>query len=263
MSTPVMSAVVMRSPVLRTNPVARMAAALILSVAIIVSLDPVSAGVALALELVVFATLRIPPRLFWTRTAPIWIAGPLAALTIALYGRTDGQIYAEFLLVRVSDGSLALALATGLRVLAIGLPAVVLLLGVDPTELADGLIQTVRLPARPVVGALAGMRLLTLFRQEWLSIELARRARGVADHGRIRRFAGQAYALLVMSIRRGSALATAMEARGFGAPGPRTNARVSRWGTAEWLVIAGGAAIGAIAVTAAVVSGFWSPLVGG
>ena len=113
------------------------------------------------------------------------------------------------------------------------------------------------------MGALAGMRLLTMFRQEWRSIELARRARGVADRGRLRRFAGQAYALLVMSIRRGSGLATAMEARGFGSPGPRTNARVSRWGRAEWFVIAGGAVIAAASVTAAVLTGFWSPVVGG
>lgn len=252
-----------RSRVLRTNPVARMAAALVLSIAVIASLDPVSAGVALALELVIFAFLRLPGRLFWRRTAPIWIAAPLAALTIALYGRTEGEVFFEFLLVRVSEGSLALALATGLRVLAIGLPAVVLLIGVDPTELADGLIQRLRLPARPVVGALAGMRLITVFAQEWRSVELARRARGIADRGRVRRFAGQAYALLVMSIRRGTSLATAMEARGFGAPGVRTNARVSPWGLAEWLVIAGGVAIGALAVTASVVTGFWSPVVGG
>lgn len=252
----------MTSWIMRTNPVARMASGLALSVAVISTLDPVSAAVALALELLVILTLRLPARLFWTRTAPIWIAAPLAALTIALYGQPSGTVYVEFLLIRVSDGSLALALATGLRVLAIGLPAVVLLLGVDPTELADGLIQRVRLPARAVVGALAGMRLITLFGDEWRALELARRARGVADRGRIRRFAGQAYALLVISIRRGSALATAMEARGFGAPVPRSNARVSPWGVAEWLVIVGGAAIGALAVTAAVVAGTWSPVVG-
>lgn len=252
----------MTSWILRTNPVARMACGLLLSVALISTLDPVSAAVALALELLVILTLRLPARLFWTRTAPIWIAAPLAALTIALYGQPSGTVYVEFLLIRVSDGSLALALATGLRVLAIGLPAVVLLLGVDPTELADGLIQRVRLPARAVVSALAGMRLITVFGHEWRTLELARRARGVADRGRLRRFAGQAYALLVISIRRGSALATAMEARGFGAPGVRTNARVSPWGAPEWLVIVGGAAIGAIAVTSAVIAGTWSPLVG-
>lgn len=252
----------MTSWMMRTNPVARMASGLLLSVALISTLDPISAAVALALELLVILTLRLPARLFWARTAPIWIAAPLAALTIALYGQPSGTVHLEFLLIRVSDGSLALALATGLRVLAIGLPAVVLFLGVDPTELADGLIQRVRLPARAVVSALAGMRLMTVFADEWRTLELARRARGVADRGRLRRFAGQAYALLVISIRRGSALATAMEARGFGAPVARSNARVSPWGLAEWLVIVGGAAIGAIAVTSAVIAGTWSPLVG-
>ena len=44
---------------------------------------------------------------------------------------------------------------------------------------------------------------------------LSRRARGIGDHGAIRRFATMAFALLVLAIRRGSKLATAMEARGL------------------------------------------------
>ena len=135
--------------------------------------------------------------------------------------------------MRVSEGSLVLALATTLRVLAIALPSVVLFATVDPTDLADGLGQVLRLPARFVLGALAGLRMVGLFLDDWRALELARRARGVADRGRIRRFLGMAFALLVLSIRRGSKLATAMEARGFGAPGPRTWARESPFGGAS------------------------------
>jgi energy-coupling factor transport system permease protein len=244
------------------NPVAKILAAAALALCLVLTIDPVSAGVALVLELALFPLLGVPWATFWRRTLPVWVAAPLAALTIALYGRTSGTVYVEFLFVRISDGSLEFALATLLRVLAIALPAVVLFITIDPTDLADGLAQRLHLPARFVLGALAGVRLMGLAAEDWRSVALARRARGVADRGAIRRLFGQAFALLVLSLRRGSTLATAMEARGFGAPGERTWARDSPWGRRDWLIIAIGLAIGLIAITAAVLTGSWRPLIG-
>ncbi len=144
-----------------------------------------------------------------------------------------------------------------MRILAIGLPALVLFLTVDPTDLADGLGQVLHLPARFVIGALAALRLAGLFLDDWRSLELARRARGTADRGRVRRFAGQAFALLVLSIRRGSKLATAMEARGFGASTHRTWARESRFGWPETLLVLIGLTVAAAAITAAILAGTW------
>ena len=69
-------------------------------------------------------------------------------------------------------------------------------------------------------------------------------------------------ALLVLSIRRGSKLATAMEARGFGAPVRRTWARTSTFGAREWLLVSAGAAISAISVAAAVWAGTWNFILG-
>ena len=71
-----------------------------------------------------------------------------------------------------------------------------------------------------------------------------------------------AFALFVLSIRRGSALATAMEARGFGAPVERTWARESLFGWREWMLLLTGAAISAIAVTVAVLTGWWNFILG-
>lgn len=244
------------------NPVAKLGAALLVSVCLLLSLDWVSATVALALELLAIPLLGLSARTVLRRTLPIVIAAPLTGLTIALYGRSSGHIYVEFLFARVSEGSITLAVATLVRVLAIGLPAVLLFASIDPTDLADGLAQRLRLPSRFVLGAVAGMRLVTLFGEDWRSLELARRARGIADRGRIRRLGGQAFALLVLSIRRGSSLATAMEARGFGAAVTRSWARESPWAVREWLVLAGGLVIGASAIAAAVVSGSWNPVVG-
>lgn len=244
------------------NPVAKLAAAVVITVPLVLTLDVVSAAVALALELLLMPFAGLGWREFWARTWLVWVLAPVTGLTIALYGRTSGEVYVEFLAVRVSDGSLELALATTLRVLAIALPSVVLFATVDPTDLADGLSQILKLPARFVLGALAGLRMVGLFLDDWRALELARRARGVADRGRLRRFLGMAFALLVLSIRRGSKLATAMEARGFGAPGARTWARPSTFGLAEWVLIAIGCAIAAIAVLAAVLAGSWNFILG-
>lgn len=250
-----------RGPLAAVNPVAKLLAALLVAAVLVLSIDAVSAGVALVLEIPLFLASGLGWRRFWIRTAPVWIAAPLAGVTVALYGRLGGEVYFEWLLVRVSEGSLALALATVLRVLAVALPGVVLFAGVDPTELADGLAQVLRLPARFVLGALAGLRLVGLLRDDWRSLELARRARGVADRGRIRRFVGLAFALLVLSLRRGSALATAMEARGFGGSGPRTWARPSRFGAREWLLLAAAAALAGTAALASIAMGAWTFIV--
>ncbi|PKI91624.1 ABC transporter [Actinomycetales bacterium SN12] len=246
----------------RINPVAKLAASALIAIPLILTLDMVSAAVALALECVLFLFAGVGWQEFWARTWPVWLAAPLTGVTIALYGETSGRVYVEWLLVHVSDGSLALAGATVLRVLAIALPSVVLFVTVDPTDLADGLGQTMRLPARFVLGALAGLRMVGLFLDDWRALELARRARGVADRGRIRRFVGMAFALLVLSIRRGAKLSTAMEARGFGAPVQRTWARPARFGRQEWMLVIAGASISALAILAAVSTGAWNFILG-
>lgn len=244
------------------NPVAKLGAALLLALCLIPTIDWVSAGVALLIELALFPFLGVPFRALWWRTLPVWIAAPLTGFTILLYGKASGAVYFEWFAIRVSDGSIELAAATALRVLAIGLPAVVLFISVNPTALADGLAQVWHLPSRFVLGALAALRLVGLFLEDWRSLELARRARGVGDTGRLRRVPGQAFALLVLAIRRGSTLATAMEARGFGGPTARTWARESRFGWREWGTLIGGLMVGMIAIATAVATGHWNFIVG-
>lgn len=248
--------------VARINPVAKLGVSALIAIPLILTLDVISAAVALVLECVLFFFAGVGWREFWARTWPVWLAAPLTGITIALYGETSGEIYLEWFVVRISEGSLALALATMFRVLAIALPSVVLFLTVDPTDLADGLAQILKLPARFVLGALAGLRMVGLFLDDWRALELARRARGVADRGRIRRLLGMVFALLVLSIRRGAKLATAMEARGFGAPGQRTWARESAFGAREWMLLLIGALISAAAIAAAVLTGSWNFILG-
>jgi len=244
----------------RVNPATRLAAAMVLTTPLLVTVDWVSAAIALAIQLVLFALAGVTPGLLVRRTWPILIAAPLAGISMLLYGRPSGTVYWEFWLAKVTDGSIQLAIAVTLRVLAIGLPAALLFLRVDPTDLADGLAQVWRLPARFVLGALAATRLVGLFVEDWRAMGLARRARGIGDHGAVRRAATMAFALLVLAIRRGSKLATAMEARGFGAETPRTWARPSTVGAADALLVVIAAAIAAAAIAGAVWAGTYHPV---
>lgn len=258
-----MSTAVLAAPgrrVLTVNPVAKIAALAPLTLCLLSTLDWLSAVVAVVGELVVFLAVGLRARGLGRRLLPLLVAAPLAGVTMVLYGRPSGETYLRLGLVHVTEGSVAIGLATTARLVAIALPAVVLLATIDPTDLADGLAQRWRLPGRFVLGALAGLRLVGLFLQDWRSLELARRARGVADSGRLRRFAGQVLALLVLAVRRGSRLATAMEARGFDGPTARTWARPSPFGRAEVVTIAAGAALGALCVVVAVLAGTWNPI---
>ncbi|QZQ56532.1 ATP-binding cassette domain-containing protein [Curtobacterium sp. TC1] len=239
------------------QPVAALVGVLALGVCLVLSLDVVSAAVALALELALLPLLRLPVRTLLLRVSPVLVAVPLTAVSIALYGRPSGREWFDFGFAHVTDGSLTLALATALRVLAVGLPAVALFVRVDPTDLADGLAQVLRLPARFVLGALAAIRMMTLLVDDWRQLAMARRARGLADTGRLRRGASMAFALLVLALRRATTLAVAMESRGFGAPGRRTWARVARFAGPEWAMVAVLVGIGVVSIAVAVAAGTW------
>ena len=144
-----------------------------------------------------------------------------------------------------------------MRVVAVGIPAVLLFATTDPTDLADALAQLAKLPARFVLGALAALRLVGLLLEDWEALGLARRARGVADRGRIRRFLVQAGTLPVFAVRRGGKLATAMEARGFGGTARRSWARPSVLRARDVVFMLAGAGVVASAVVAAVLLGTW------
>lgn len=244
------------------NPVAKLIAAMIVGLCLLLSIDAVSALVALTLEAVLLRWAGLSFRQFFVRTAPLWVAVPLTGLTTTLYGVDSGSLLWEFGFVTVTEGSVDLGIAMMLRILAVGIPAIVLFVTTDPTDLADGLAQVLHLPERFVLGGLAGLRLVGLFIEDWRSLSLARRARGVGDSGRIRRFGGQAFALLVLSVRRATKLATAMEAKGFGSSTKRSWARPSPFGRREGMLIAIAVIVGATAVTAAAVAGTWRFILG-
>lgn len=243
----------------RVNPVTPFVAAVLYSVPMLLTIDIVTAAVALGAWTVAFAAVGIGPRTVLRRSWPLLVAAPLSAISMLLYAEPGGRIHARIWLATISDQSIALSLAIGLRVLAIGVPTLVGLVGLDPTRLADGLAQVARLPHRFVLAALAGTRLFGVLGEDWRQIALARRARGLGDTSAVRRALQAAFALLVVALRRGGTLATAMEARGFGGP-ERTWARSSTVGRADLALLNVAIAVAALAIGVSLAAGSFRPV---
>ena len=217
-----------RSPFLASlNPAYRLIGGFLAALPMLLSLDWLSSGTMLVLEFAVLAVIGITPWRTVRSTWPVFVGAPFSALAVLLYGKSGGDTWWQWGLMRVTDRSAELALATALRILAIGIPAIIAVLGIDVTDLADSFSQILHLPDRFVYGGLAGMRLFSVLQDDWAALSASRRSRGLGDDNKIRAFLPQSFALLVLSIRRSTTLATAMQARGFGGSGPRSHARVS------------------------------------
>ena len=237
------------------NPVTKLILALLLSVPLFASIDVVSGLVAIGLQLLCLPLTGLSLGTVARRLAPIIVFAPIAGLSMLLYAEPAGRIYWSFGFATISEDSVQLAIAVSLRVVALGLPTILLFGRTDPTELGDALAQVAKLPSRFVLGVLAGTRMLGLFLEDWRTMGFARRARGVGDHGALRRFFSMAFVLLVFAVRRGTKLAMAMEARGFGADIVRTWSRPSRLHARDGIALLGALAIMVLALAAAVLLG--------
>ncbi len=248
-----------RSPFLASlNPAYRLIGAFLVSLPMLLSLDWVSATVALVLEIVILMAMGLTPWRIVKSTWPLFIGAPGSFLAVMLYGKEGGDTWWQWGMIHVTDRSMELAIATGVRILAIGIPAIIAVLGIDATDLADAFSQILHLPDLFVYGALAGMRLFSVLKDDWAALSASRRSRGLGDENKVKAFFPQTFALLVLSIRRSTTLATAMEARGFGGTGPRSCARISKVHTRDRVYLVGCLAIPVIALLTAALTGHFS-----
>lgn len=239
-----------RAPLARANPLAKLGAAAIAMLVLFLSVDPVTPALFLVAIAAAIVLSGVRPRALLVRAAPLFVAAAGAAFVNGVFGSGGPSIVA--------------AVATGLRLIAIALSGVVAFVTIDPTDLADALVQHLHAPPRFAIGSLAAFRLLPLFATEWETIGLARRARGIDDRGgwlsRAASFRERAFTLLVAAIRRGVRLALAMDARGFSAAGCRTVARPQPFknGDRILLIVALALSLGVVAIGVAL--GTWRGL---
>lgn len=233
------------------NPAVRLLGALVSCLLMVISLDIVSSSAACLLVFVSLTAAKYGIREIIRRTWIIFLGSAASAVSVLLYGQVSGQVYAHWGIITVSQGSVMLALATALRIIAIGVPAIALISGIDPTGLADAFSQQFHLPDRFVYGGLAGMRLFSVISDDWAALSLSRRSRGIGGKSRTADFISQSFALLVLSIRRSTSLSTAMQARGFGGYRKRSHWRLSTVHKRDYVYVALCIAIPVLALLAA------------
>lgn len=241
-------------PLSTINPVAQLTGLALVSLTLLTTLDLVTPAIVVAAELLLVpaAGIRTPAELL-RRTWPLLLGASMVGLVNVVIGPGTGPL---------------LGLGLALRVIGLALPGVLLVASTDPVRMADALTTHWRLSTRFGYGALAGLRLVPLLLTELSTIRLARRTRGVGA-GRnplvgARLFAGAVFTLLVGAIRRGSRLATAMDARGFDSGVRRTNARGSVLYRRDWLYVGAVLAVCGLATAVSLAAGTWSPIfVGG
>ena len=251
----------------RRNPVAKLGAALLFSLPLVATLDPLTPAIGLTVELALLPLFGLRYGVLARRAWPL-VATSLGVLVTMVLFAADrgGELLVAVGPFDVTTGVLLSALALILRIFAVAVPGVVVFATTDPTDLADALVQNAKAPARFAIGALAAFRLLPLLAAEWQMITLARRARGV-DAGRnpaarLRLFVSTAFALLVGALRRGGRLAVAMDARGFDSDVPRTFARRQRFTAADTALLIGAAVLSAATLAITVAAEMFRPIIG-
>ena len=255
------------APLGRANAVAKLAAALVILVALFASLDGVTAGVVLVGLVALLPASGLSIRTLLGRA---WLVG-VTAIAIGVFNvlfaaAQLGPTIVELGPLRIGAETLANGAGLALRLLAIALAGLLATASSDPIDVADALVQQLRVSPRFAIGVLAALRLLPMLAQEWQTLGMARRARGV-EAGRspiagVRLFGGKLLSLLVGVIRRGSRMALAMEARGFGALPCRSVARPQRMRGSDWAWIVAAIALAATAVGISLALGSWRPLLG-
>lgn len=245
----------------RRNPVAKLGACLIIFVGLFLTVDPVTPAIVLLVQLIALPLLGVRLLTLARRGWLVLIAAAGVALTNLMLSASSGEpVLFRLGPFDVTSRSLSAAAGITLRLLAIALPSIVFAATTDPRDLADALTQQLRAPSKFVFAALAALRLVPLLGLDWQMLMMARRSRGVAGGGPIARIrlAGQTvFALLVSAIRRGTRLATAMDARGFASGVERTQARHQRMHRADWSLLACTVLVLTAAIAVSVAHGDW------
>lgn len=203
-----------------------------------------TAVIAFAVELALAPLVLGLGRPRWRRLAPGLFA--VASVSFSNWLLSPGH--------QLSAGALA-----GLRVAFFVLPGVLLASRIDPSSLGDHLGQRLRLPARPVVAAVAALYRFESLGEQWDQLARVRRVRGLgpgrSPMDRARHLAALTFGLLIQTLRQAGRMAVAMEARGFspsaatpdGAPTPRrTWAEPAPWRPPDSLMLALGMAVAGI-----------------
>lgn len=216
------------------------------------SVDPLT-PVVVGLAIVTLVTAISPMRWFpWGRMGIVTIAAATMSLTSLLYARPRGQVYVQWGIITITDGSFELALAAFTRILAIGIPAILVFRLIEPHELVATTVVRRIVPQRAALAALIALRLAPVIAADIQETRTARRANGLSTT-----FGSLVLTTLVVAIRRAIRLSEIAEVRGFSSP-HRIWTSYRPFSPRDWVLVGASLGIGVTALITTALGGMWN-----
>lgn len=174
---------------------------------------PVLLGISLV-ALIALTNRRGAPAFRWQPLAVMTLVSAAGSFAVnAVYGVPSGDTIAQWGYFHVTEGSVQVAIAMALRVVAIAIPAIMVMRRIEFSALAAWCAMARIAPARFIVALLIGIRLVPVIASDVEETRTARRARGLRT-GPL----SLAMAVLVVAIRRAVRMSEIAEVRGFSRP---------------------------------------------
>lgn len=210
---------------------------------------PVLVGVPVLVALAIaIPRIRVP----WSRLGIAVLFAMAMSVTSLLYARPQGEIYAEWGLITITDGSFGVALASFARILAIALPAIVIFRYVEPHELIATTVVKKVVPQRAALATLIALRLAPVIAGDLHETRVARRAAGLPGG-----WWSLTVTTLVIAIRRAIRMSEIAEVRGFSAP-HRVWTSYRPFAHNDWMLVGTAIVAGVLALSITAMTGEWN-----
>lgn len=234
----------------RWDPRAKIIAALLLGICLLLTHDPVAKTGLLALLVLLWGVARLP----WTTLLVTLLSLSLFFLSTMIYQTlliaSSDEVYIQFGSLQLARSGLVNGILMCEQIAGIVLLLSLLVRSTSPIELAEGLemllkpLKKLKLPVHEAVMMFSiTLRFLPILVDEFDKIRKSQLARGGGFHrkGLLSRFGGvfpMLMPLFVMSILRARDLAIAMESRCYQGDSGRTPIRLYRFKAADYTVFA-------------------------
>jgi energy-coupling factor transport system permease protein len=185
----------------------------------------VIAYVTLLFLFVFLASIRYPVKIKMLLLLPFLFIFLTSSLAMIMFGKGDTTLF-RFGLIHVTEESFFRGIHLGLRSMVFAFCGLLFALTTKPVLLFYSLMQQGKLPPRFAYGFMAGVRLLPIMVEEYLTLRNALLVRGVEQKkgfaSLIKKIKLFSIPLLSQSIRRAHRVAVAMEAKRFSRQKERT-----------------------------------------
>ncbi|WP_243740293.1 energy-coupling factor transporter transmembrane component T family protein [Aureibacillus halotolerans] len=203
------------------NPSVKAAVIIVAVLCLAFFFDPVTPAIVFVGTVVLtFVWGKVPLKPWLLMMSPfLFIAVGYVWTTIVFAKPSDGPVLWQMGSFAVTLDAVLRGCALSIRVLAVASLSLLFAFTTDATKLLLSLMQQCRLSPKLAYGIMAGYRFLPLFKDEWKTLQNARRVRGMgaSKRGISSLFTAfqDAIPLLASAVRRAEQTAMAMESKGF------------------------------------------------